>query len=78
MSTVEEIKRAAANLSPKERVELFQWLDKSEELRRARYQQLKRDIAVGIEEADRGETTPLDIETIKRAVRERVNTDAQH
>jgi hypothetical protein len=72
MTTVDEIKKAAANLSPEERVELFQWLDNSEELRRLRYERLKRDIATGIDEADRGETTPLDIEAIKRAVHERI------
>lgn len=77
MATVEEIKKAAANLSPEERVELFQWRDNSEELRRLRYEQLKRDIAAGIDGADRGETSPLDIEAIKRAVHERITPNAQ-
>lgn len=76
VSTVEEIKRAAGDLSPEQRVELFRWLENSEELRRLRYEQLKRDIAEGISEADRGETSPLDIEAIKRAVRERTSTSA--
>lgn len=48
MTTVEEIKKAAANLSPDEQVELFQWLENSDELRRLRCEQLKRDIAAGI------------------------------
>jgi hypothetical protein len=74
MTTVEEIKKAAANLSPDEQVELFQWLENSDELRRLRYGQLKRDIAAGIQEADRGETSLLDIEQIKSIVRERANS----
>lgn len=74
MTTVEEIKKAAANLSPDEQVELFQWLENSDELRRLRYEQLKRDIAAGIEEADRGETSLLDIEEIKSIVRVRANS----
>ena len=74
MTTVEEIKKAAANLSPDEQVELFRWLENSDELRRLRYEQLKRDIAAGIEEADRGETSLLDIEEIKGVARERANS----
>jgi len=77
MSTVDEIKKAAGKLSPEERVELFRWLEDSEELRRVRYEQLKRDIAMGIAEADRGETSPLDIGVIKRAVHDRANPHAR-
>jgi hypothetical protein len=77
VSTVEEIKRAAGNLSPEQRAELFRWLENSEDLRRLRYEQLKRDIAEGIEEADRGETAMLDIEAIKDAVHQGLNSSEQ-
>ncbi|MEK7677202.1 MAG: hypothetical protein AAB676_15345 [Verrucomicrobiota bacterium] len=72
MSTVEEIKAAAASLKPEERFALYQWLYDSEELRRLRLAELKRDIAIGIEEADRGEVAPLDIEAIKAEGRRRL------
>jgi hypothetical protein len=77
MTTVEEIKKAATNLSPDEQVELFQWLHNSFELQQARYEQLKRDIAAGIEEADRGETSVLDVEEIKSIVRQLKNSGSQ-
>jgi len=77
MTTVEEIKKAATNLSPDEQVELFQWLHNSVELQQARYEQLKRDIAAGIEEADRGETSVLDVEEIKSIVRQLKNSGSQ-
>ena len=77
MTTVEEIKKAATNLPPDEQVELFQWLHNSVELQQARYEQLKRDIAAGIEEADRGETSVLDVEEIKSIVRQPKNSGSQ-
>jgi hypothetical protein len=77
MTTVEEIKKAATNLPPDEQVELFQWLHNSVELQQARYEQLKRDIAAGIEEADRGETSVLDVEEIKSIVRQLKNSGSQ-
>lgn len=40
--------------------------------RKFRLEELRREIAIGIKEADRGEVAPLDIEGIKRKVRERL------
>jgi hypothetical protein len=77
VSSVEEIKRATANLSAEQRMELYQWLEQSKDLRRFRYEQLHREIAAGIEEADRGETAPLDINAIKTVVRQRANSSNQ-
>jgi len=77
MTTAEEIKKAATNLSPDEQVKLFQWLHNSVELQQARYEQSKRDIAAGIEEADRGETSVLDVEEIKSIVRQLKNSGSQ-
>jgi len=38
MTTVEDIKKAAANLSPDEQAESFQWFESSDELRRLSYE----------------------------------------
>ena len=55
MSTVQEIKVVAAQLSPQERLELSEWLVDSEESRRLRLEELRRDLAIGVAQADRGE-----------------------
>ena len=55
MSTVQEIKAAAFQLSPHELLELSEWLANSEAVRRLRLEELRRDLAVGIGQADRGE-----------------------
>ena len=55
MSTVQEIKVVAAQLSPQERLELSEWLANSAEVHRLRLEELRRDLASGIAQADRGE-----------------------
>ena len=55
MSTVQEIKAAAFQLSPRERLELSEWLANSAEVNRLRLDELRHDLAVGVEQADRGE-----------------------
>lgn len=47
-------------------------LDESKELQRSRHEGFRREIAVGIEEANRGDLAPLDIKAIKREVRRRL------
>src|SRR5262249_22032987 len=41
-------------------------------LYKAKLEELRKEIAVGIEQADRGEVAPLDMEAIKAAARERL------
>jgi len=55
MSTVQEIKAVAAHLSLQERLELAEWLADSEEIRRLRLEELRRDLGLGVAQADRGE-----------------------
>lgn len=55
MRTVQEIKAAASQLSPRELLELSEWLANSEEVRRLRLEELRRDLAVGVGQADCGE-----------------------
>ena len=71
MSTVAEVKEATARLKPQERWELFKWMAESEDLRRLQWEDLCREIAIGIAEADRGEVAPLDAEAIIAKARAR-------
>lgn len=72
MSTVSEVKAATRNLSPEERWELYRWLGESKDLQQFRYEELRHEIAVGIEQADRGEIAPLKVDDIKADVRQRL------
>lgn len=76
MSTLTEIKAAAEQVSAEDRYELLHWLAGSEEMRRRELEELRRAIAVGVEQADRGELAPLDIEEIKTEGRRRLGSNA--
>ena len=54
---MQEIKQAAARLSPEEQWELARWLAENDEVKRLRREELRREIAIGIAQADRGEMT---------------------
>jgi hypothetical protein len=73
MSTVAEVKSATKRLSTQERWELYRWLGESKDLQRLRHEELRRDIAIGIEQADRGDLASLNIQSIKEKVRSRLN-----
>ena len=73
MSTVLEIKTATEQLSPQERWQLFRWLENSSDVRRYRREELQREIAIGLEQADAGETAPLDVAVLKDEVRHHLN-----
>jgi len=49
MSTVAEVKSATEQLSTQERWELYRWLGESNDVQRLRHEELRRDIAIGIE-----------------------------
>ena len=68
-----EIKDATARLSPEDRWELYRWLGESKDVQRYRLEELRREIAIGIEQADRGETAPLDVLQIKEEVERRLS-----
>jgi hypothetical protein len=73
MSTVAEVKSATKRLSRQERWELYRWLGESKDVQRLRHEELRREIAVGIEQANRGDLAPLNIPSIKERVRNRLN-----
>ena len=60
MSTLDEIKAAAAALNPEEQVELFRWWTQSETFKERQFAALKRDIAVGIEQLEQGRYRTFD------------------
>ena len=72
MSTVAEVKMAVEMLTPQERQELFRWLAGREDFRAQQLETLRRDIAVGLAQADRGELAPLDMDAVKREARQRL------
>ena len=55
MSTVDKLKSEAASLTFHERRELFKWVAESQEFQEMRLEELRKEIAIGIEQADRGE-----------------------
>lgn len=71
-----EIKAAAEQVSAEDRYELLHWLAGSEEMRRRELEELRRAITVGVEQANRGELAPLDIEEIKTEGRRRLEIKA--
>ncbi len=66
MSTLQEIKAAAATLPAEERSELVAWLSESKDVWEIRREQLRREIQIGLDEIDRGQVAPLDMAEIKR------------
>jgi antitoxin ParD1/3/4 len=50
-------------------------LDERDRLADERFQTLKREIAIGIEQADRGELDPLDLDVIYQEVLARVEAE---
>lgn len=71
MSTLHEIKAAAATLPAEERSELVTWLSESNDVWKIRQEQLRREIQAGLDEIERGEVAPLDMAEIKRKARAR-------
>ena len=68
MSTVKEVKAATQGLSPQERWELYRWLGESKDVQQFRHEELRREISIGIEQADSGDLAPLNINAIKAEV----------
>lgn len=71
MSTLHEIKAAAATLTAEDRSELVSWLSEAPDVWAIRREQLRRKIQVGLDEIARGEVAPLDMAEIKHKARAR-------
>ena len=72
MSTIHEIKAAAATLSADQRNELVMWLSESEDVLEIRREQLRHDIQLGFDQIERGEFAPLDMDEVRRKARARM------
>ena len=79
MNAIEEIKAATARLDPDEQFELFCWWVGSDTFKQRQLAALKRDIALGLDQLDRGAyqtCTEADVmqlaEDVGRAGRERL------
>jgi hypothetical protein len=73
MKTVAEVKSATERLSAQERWELYRWLGESPEVQRLRHTELRQEIGIGIEQADRGELALFNVQNLKDEVRRRLN-----
>lgn len=75
MSTLGEIKEAAAQLPADQRSELITWLSEADDVLVLRQEQLRRAIQIGLDEINRGEVAPLEMAEIKRKSRARRNVE---
>ncbi len=78
MSTLHEIKAAAATLPAEDRSELVVWLSESKDVWEIRREQLRREIKIGLDEIERGEVAPLDMAEIKRKARARFEAESRN
>lgn len=53
---VEELKAEAAKLPPGDRFALAEWIEQNEDIRELRHAALIREIALGLDQLDRGES----------------------
>jgi len=77
MSTLQEIKVAAAALPAEERSALVTWLSESEDVSRIRREELRREIRIGLDQIERGEVALLDMAQIKRKARTQKEAERQ-
>ena len=66
MSTLIEIKAAAAKLPAEDRTALVVWLSEAKDVWEIRQAQLRHEIQLGLDDLARGEVAPLEIDEIKR------------
>ena len=78
MSTLHEIKAAAATLPAEDRSELVAWLSESKDVWEIRREQLRGEIQIGLDEIERGEVAPLDLTEIKRKARARIEAERRN
>ena len=74
MSTLEEIKAAAARLDPDDQVELVEWWVQSESFKARQLAALKRDLTLGIEQLEQGAFRTYDDSTVMQLAEEVVQS----
>jgi hypothetical protein len=78
MSTLPEIKAAAASLPAEDRSALVAWLSESKDVWDLRREQLRKEIQVGLDDIERGEVAALDMAEIKGKARARFEAERMH
>jgi hypothetical protein len=69
MSKVEELKLAAAKLTPEEQFELFKWTE-TDQFKRRQLETLRRNLAAGITQLDQGKYRSYTEETVAKLAEE--------
>jgi len=77
MSTVTEVKKATEKLSPQDRWELFVWLRDSQDVHEHHLTELRQELEVGLQQANRGEVAPLDISSIRTKIHQQLKESPQ-
>jgi hypothetical protein len=77
MSTLQEIKTAAATLPARDRSELAIWLSESDDVSELRRASLMAAIQVGLEQLRDGKVEVLDMASVKRKARAEWNRQRQ-
>ncbi len=70
MSSVADVKKAIENFDPRQRQEFVHWFTHRPDFQHQAMEELRRDIADGIAQADRGDLGPLDMDSVRRRVKE--------
>ncbi|MBI4026162.1 MAG: hypothetical protein HY360_14340 [Verrucomicrobia bacterium] len=70
MSTVDELKAAAATLAPSERYELLKWLTSPDEVHKIQIEELRREIAIGIDQMEQDQYKAYDGKSLNELVKE--------
>lgn len=85
VSTLEEIKAAAAALNPDEQMEFFRWWTQTDAFKARQLATLKRDLALGIEQLEQGRYQTFGdsnvmklVEDVSKPGRERLNGSREH
>jgi hypothetical protein len=70
MSKIDVIKAAAAELTPDEQYEVFKWWTESDAFRKRQLHQLKREIALGLNQLDQGHYKSYEADNAMRLAEE--------
>ncbi len=73
MSTAAEVIQASQKLAPEERWELYRQLREAADIQQHQFAELRRDVLAGVQQIESGDVAPLDVQSIKREVANRLS-----
>jgi hypothetical protein len=65
VNTVAEVIQATQKLAPEERWELYRQLRETADIQQHQVAELRRDVLAGVQQIERGDVAPLDVQSIK-------------